>query len=209
MPDVLYAIAEHRIDVPREDVYLASVDDQQAVLAGSDDFHGRTVLRHQVSPGAYWLLDGWTDEAAMQMGLASARTLSSVAALLEEPREIVTAGEELARRPIAEVDGSGGEDPFFLIADTWVKAPCLDEYLETVGIEGRRLTGEAGFRRRLLLAVRGDENHFYVLDEWAGERAAYESFQNRAVSQIEATRFLSLLSERGRPILANGLKVEV
>lgn len=206
---MLYAIAEHRVDLPREDVYLASVDDQQAVLAGSGDFYGRTVLRHQVNAGTYWLVDGWTDEAAMQMGLASARTLSSVAALIEEPREMVTSGEELSRRPSADVDGSAGEDPFFLIADTWVKAPCLDEYMETVRVEANRLSGETGFRRRLLLTVRGDENHFYVLDEWAGERAAYESFQQRAVSQIDATRFLSLLSERGRPILATGLKVEV
>ena len=206
---MLYAIAEHRIDLPREDVYLASVDDQQAVLAGSDDFHGRTVLRHQVGTGAYWLLDGWTDESAMQMGLASARTLSSVAALIEEPREILASGEELSRRPSADVDGSAGAEPFFLIADTWVKAPCLDEYLQTVRAEANRLSGEAGFRRRLLLTVRGHDHHFYVLDEWAGEKAAYESFQQRAVSQIEATRFLSLLSERGRPILATGLKVEV
>ncbi|GAC1660388.1 MAG: hypothetical protein PVS2B1_17370 [Candidatus Dormibacteraceae bacterium] len=206
---MLYAIAEHKIDRPREDVYLASVDDQQAVLAGSEDFHGRTVLRHQVNRGAYWLLDGWTDESAMQMGLASARTLSSVAALVEEPREILTAGEELSRRPSAEVDGSEGEDPFFIIADTWVKTNCLPEYLDTVRAEANRLSGEAGFRRRLLLTVRGDDNHFYVMDQWAGERAAYESFQSRAVSQIEATRFLSLLSERGRPILATGIKVEV
>ena len=206
---MLYAIAEHRIDLAREDVYLASVDDQQAVLAGSDDFHGRTVLRHQVTPGAYWLLDGWSDESAMHMGLASARTLSSVAALLEEPKEMVTDGEELSRRPSADVDGSAGEIPFFLIAETWVKAPCVDDYLQIVKGEANRLSGEGGFRRRLLLSVRSSENHFYVVDEWAGERAAYESFQQRSVSQLEATKFLSLLSERGRPILATGLKVEV
>lgn len=162
-----------------------------------------------MQPGAYWLLDGWTDESAMQMGLASARTLSSVAALLDEPRQIVAEGEELCRRPAAGVDGNPGEEPFFLIAEAWVKATCLDEYLETVRTEAGRLSCQAGFRRRLLLAVRHQENHFYVLDEWAGERPAYESFQRREVAQLEATRFLSLLAERGRPILATGLKVEV
>lgn len=206
---MLYAIEMHRIDIAREDVYLASVQDQEAVLAGSQDFHGRNVLRSQVEPGSFWLMDGWTDEAAMQMGLASARTLSSVAALIEEPRIVIAEGEELARRPAADVDGSSGGAPFFLVADTWVKAVCLDDYLATVSAQAARMTEEAGFRRRLLLTAREGEHHFYVIDEWAGEQFAYDSYQRRPVTQIEATRFLSLLAERGKPFLATGLQVAV
>jgi len=206
---MLYTIEMHRIDSNREDVYLASVQDQEAVLSGSSDFHGRNVLRGQLEPGSFWLMDAWTDESAMQMGLASARTLSTVAALLEEPRVVITEGEEVARRPSADVDGPRGGDPFFLVADTWVKAVCLDEYLATVATQAGRLTEEAGFRRRLLLTSREGENHFYVVDEWASEQFAYDSFQRRPVSQIEATRFLSLLAERGRPFLATGLQVAV
>ena len=205
----MYAIEMHKIDPDREDVYLASVQDQEAVLAGSSDFHGRNILRSHVEKGTYWLVDGWTDEGAMQMGLASARTLSSVAALIEQPRVLITNGEELSRRPDAEVDGPADGDPFFLIADSWVKGACLEEYLSTVKVQAVRLSEEPGFRRRMLLEAREGENHYLVLDQWAGERAAYDSYQRRPVSQIEATRFLSLLAERGRPFLASGLKVEV
>ena len=205
----MYAIEMHKIDPDREDVYLASVQDQEAVLAGSSDFHGRNILRSQVEKGRFWLIDGWTDEGAMQMGLASARTLSSVAALIEQPRVLITNGEELSRRPDAEVDGPADGDPFFLIADSWVKGACLEEYLSTVKVQAVRLSEEPGFRRRMLLEAREGENHYLVVDQWAGERAAYDSYQRRPVSQIEATRFLSLLAERGRPFLASGLKVEV
>ena len=206
---MLYTVEVHRIDPAREDVYLASVQDQQAVLAGSPDFHGRNVLRSQVERGCFWLMDAWTDEDAMQMGLASARTLSSVAALVEEPRVIITEGEELARRPSADVDGPTEGDPFFLVADSWVKSVCVQDYLETVRAQALRLSDEPGFRRRLLLTARDGENHFFVADEWAGERLAYDSYQRRPVSQIEATRFLSLLAERGRAFLATGLQVAV
>ena len=207
---MLYAIEMHRIDPAREDVYLASVQDQQAVLAGTEDFHGRNILRSQVEVGSFWLMDGWTDEGAMQMGLASARTLSSVAALIEQPKVLITSGDELARRPEAEVDGQGEQlAPFFLVADTWVKGVCLDDYLATVTEQAHRLSEEPGFRRRLLLAVRGGEHHYLVVDQWAGERSAYDSYQRRPVSQIEATKFLSLLAERARPFLGTGLQVAV
>jgi len=206
---MLYTVEIHRIDPLREDVYLASVQDQEAVLAGSPDFHGRNVLRSQVEEGCFWLMDAWTDEDAMQMGLASARTLSSVAALVEEPRVTVTEGAELSRRPSADVDGAAAGDPFFLVADSWAKSVCLDDYLETVRAQALRLTEEPGFRRRLLLTAREGDNHFFVVDEWAGERAAYDSYQRRPVSQIEATRFLALLAERGRPFMATGLQVAV
>jgi quinol monooxygenase YgiN len=205
---LLYAVQVHRVDPAREDVYLASVQDQEAVLAGSPDFHGRSLLQSHLEPGVFWLIDGWTDEAAMEMGLASARTLSSVAALIEEPQVILAEGDELARRPSAEIDGATGA-PFFLIAETWVKDACRDDYISTVREQASRLGDEEGFRRRTLLAARDGVNHFYVVDEWAGERAAYESYQRRPVTEVEATRFLSLLAERRRPVLATGLQVAV
>lgn len=206
---MLYTVEIHRIDPQREDVYLASVQDQEAVLAGSPDFHGRNVLRSQVEPGLFWLMDAWTDEDAMQMGLASARTLSSVAALIEEPRIVITEAEELSRRPSAEVDGSADGVPFFLVSDSWVKSVCLSDYLDTVRQQAVRLSDEAGFRRRLLLTARDGEGHYFVVDQWAGEKQAYDSYQRRPVSEVEATRFLSLLAERGRPLLATGLQVAV
>ena len=190
-------------------MYLASVQDQEAVLAGSPDFHGRNVLRSQVETGSFWLMDGWTDEEAMQMGLASARTLSSVAALVAEPRVIITEGEELARRPSAEIDGPARGEPFFLVADSWVKPVCADLYLETVRGQARRLADEPGFRRRLLLTAREGDHHYFVVDEWSAEQMAYDSYQRRPVTQIEATKFLSLLAERGRPFMATGLQVFV
>ena len=81
---MLHAIAVHQVDPAREDVYLASVEDQAAVIGDSPDFRGRTVLRSQLEPGIFWLLDRWTDEQSMQMALASARTLSSVAVADDE-----------------------------------------------------------------------------------------------------------------------------
>jgi len=132
-----------------------------------------------------------------------------VAALIEEPRGVLTEGEELARRPSADVDSAPGGEPFFLVADSWVKAPCVADYLATVAAQAARLTEEAGFRRRLLLTAREGENHYYVVDEWAGERLAYDSYQRRPVTQIEATQFLTLLAERGKPFLATGLQVAV
>ena len=131
--------------------------------------------------------------------------------MLEQPRVILSVGDELARRPEAEVDSHTPEEgaPFFLVADTWVKAPCLDDYLATVAEQANRLSGEPGFRRRLLLSLREGEHHYFVVDHWASERAAYDSFQRRPVSQIEATKFLSLLAERGRPFLATALQVAV
>lgn len=204
---MLCSIAIHRIDTAREDVYLASVDDQEAVIAQSDAFQGRTVMRSQLEHGVFWLVDEWTDLDSMQMALAAARTLASVAALVEEPRELLTAGEELARRPSADVDGLEEMAPFFLIAEGWVKLPCLDEYLDTLRHQGQALVDEPGFLRRLLLADREGELHYYVIDQWAGERPAYESYQRRQVSQEEAMLFLSLFAERGKPMMATGVKI--
>lgn len=197
---MLHAIAVHQVDPAREDVYLASVEDQAAVIGDSPDFRGRTVLRSQLEPGIFWLLDRWTDEQSMQMALASARTLSSVAALMEEPRVLLADGDSIAVReePI-------GDTPFFMVADTWVKSACVDDYEAAVGRQGRALADRPGFRRRLVLRVRDAEHRYLVADEWTGERAAYEAFQTNEVTEAEAMRFLSLVAERGRPLLATAV----
>ena len=200
-----YALEIHRVDPAREDVYLASVQDQEAVISDSDGFRGRTVLRSQLDQGVFWLLDGWIDQDAMQMAMAATRTLASVGGLIEDPRQLALDGEEVARRN-SELDPAGG-DPFFMASEAWVKAACVTDYLATVRNQGEAVAAAEGFRRRLLLRNRDAEAHFFVIDHWASERAAYESYQSRETPEMEATRFLSLLSERGRPMLATGLQV--
>ena len=197
---MLHAIAIHQVDPAREDVYLASVEDQTAVIEGSSDFRGRTVLRSQLEPGTFWLLDRWTDEESMQMAQASARTLASVAALLQEPVVLLADGE-----PVAVREGSPGEVPFFMVADTWVKSACVDDYEAAVEKQGRALADRPGFRRRLVLRVRDADHRYLIADEWTGERAAYEAFQTNEVTEAEAMRFLSLVAERGRPLLATAV----
>lgn len=59
------------------------------MLAESPDFAGRTVLRSQLEPGLYWLLDSWRDEESMRVALAMARTFASVAGLVEDPLEVL------------------------------------------------------------------------------------------------------------------------
>lgn len=200
-----YALEIHRVDPAREDVYLASVQDQEAVISDAEGFIGRTVLRSQVEEGVYWLLDGWIDEDAMQMAMSAARTLASVGGLIDEPRQLALDGEEISKRPV--VPDPALEDPFFMASEAWVKPPCLLDYLETIRTQGRVLAATDGFRRRLLLTDRNGEAHHFVVDHWTSERAAYESYQSRQTPELEATRFLSLLSERGRPLLATGLQV--
>ena len=200
-----YALEIHRVDPAREDVYLASVQDQEAVISDAEGFVGRTVLRSQIEEGVYWLLDGWVDEDAMQMAMAAARTLASVGGLVDEPRQLALDGEEISQRPGGPDPALG--DPFFMASEAWVKLPCVLDYLETIRTQGRALAGTDGFRRRLLLTDRNGEAHHFVVDHWTSERAAYESYQSRQTPELEATRFLSLLSERGRPLLATGLQV--
>lgn len=204
---MLYAIQIHRIDQAREDVYLASAADQEAVIAESEDFHGRTVLRSQTE-GVFWMIDAWTDREGMERSLAAARTLASVAALEEEPVQVLTEGEELASRPATGGDGADSL-PLLLIAQNWVKEVCEQEYVDTVGRLGHELASEEGFRRRLLLRDLEHALRFFVVDWWESERAAYESYQRRQTTELEATRFLSLLAERGKPLIASGLQVQL
>lgn len=201
---MLVAISIQRIDPSREDVYLASVDDQERVIAESPDFMGRTVLRSQTEPGRYWLIDEWREESAMRLALAMARTFATVAALVDDPLEVLAEGERLAF----------GEDPatsaggLFLAAEGWIKELCLDDYLATIGEQARRLAAEPGFRRRLMLVDRTDPLHRWVLDEWSGEQAAYNSYERNPVTEGEALRFLTLFAERGNPLVATPLRAE-
>lgn len=204
---MLYAISIQQVDPARQDVYLASVADQEAAIGESADFRGRTVLRSQTDVGRYWTIDAWTDRQAMELALAAARTLASVAALQEEPVQVLTTGEELARAS-PSVQGDA-EDGFFLVAENWVKEVCVEEYLETLARLGRELSAEGGFHRRLLLRDVERSLRFFVVDWWESERAAYQCYERRRTSEVEATRFLALLAERGKPLIASGLKVNL
>jgi quinol monooxygenase YgiN len=190
----------HRVDPARQDVYLASVRDQEIVLEGSSAFQWRLVLSSQVESGLYWLVDGWSDLVALQSGLAASRTIASVAALVEPP--VVTTGRMQTLPPELGPNGEGDEPTFVLAVENWVKAPCLSEYLATLETQAERLRGEAGFQQRLLLRDTGDQLHFHLLDRWSDEEAAFASFGRRRSSPLEAVRFLSLLAERGRSLPA-------
>lgn len=194
---MLAAISIQRIDRSREDVYLASVDDQERVIAGSPDFVRRTVLRSQTEPGLYWLIDEWRDEESMRLALSMARTLASVAGLEEDPVEMLADADEVARG-----FGEHADTGFCMVGEGWIKEVCLGEYAATVRMQTERLREEPGFLRRVLLTDSADHRHRWVLDEWAGERAAYDSFQANPVTEGETLRFLALFAERGTPIFA-------
>lgn len=199
------------IDVARLDPYLASVSDQEQALRDSDAFGGRLVLRSQRAVERFWLLDAWTDRRSMETATIALRTLSSVAGLIDEPREIET---QQVRVGSAELVAAGAAErdpddplPFFLVGENHVKPVVLDEYLETQERMTRELEEEEGYTRRLLLRDLRERAHFIVVDEWASERAAFEAFERRqgTVSQTAMTRFLALLAERKAPDFALGL----
>lgn len=198
---MLASISAHRIEPSREDVYLASLEDQEAVLRAYGGLAERLVLRSQLEPGSYRVVDCWESEGSLQSALAATRTFSTPAALVEEPAVSEAELENVTR-------GAGGADAgpaFYLVAEGWVKEPCLDEYLATVRAQAAELAVEPGFRRRLLLRDRAGGLHFWVLDEWAAERSAYDAYSSRRVPESETLRFLSLFAERGRPLIANGV----
>lgn len=199
------------IDADRLDQYLASVADQEGALRESAAFAGRLVLRSQRLPNRFWIVDAWTDRYSLESGAITLRTLSSVAGLAEQPREIPTeqvpiGGREL-RAPIPGPRDSTEPLPFFLIAENRVKPVVLDEYLTMQDDFTTAIEGEPGFRRRLLLREVRENAHFLIIDEWRSERDAYEAFERRqaTVSEITMTRFLALLSERGEHDFALGI----
>lgn len=206
-----WAVQIQTVDVARLDPYLASVADQEDTLGESPAFAGRLVLRSQRRPDRFWLVDAWTDRYSLEAGAITLRTLCSVAALVEEPREIPTEQVPVGSAPIAvEPRPPRAEDdplPFFMIAENRVRPVVLDDYLAMQDQFARDLENEAGFVRRLLLRDVRDAAHFLVIDEWESERHAFEAFQRReaVVSEITTTRFLSLLADRGELDFALGL----
>lgn len=200
------------VDVSRLDQYLASVSDQEQALHDSDKFAGRLVLRSQRTPERFWLIDAWTEQYAMESAAIALRTLSSVAALLEAPREIATAqvpvGTSLHRaRPSAAPRPADAPLPFFLISEAHVKRGSLDEYLSSQDTYTRELEEESGFVTRRLLSDVREHTHFITLDEWVSEREAFEAFERRQTSMSDnaKTRFLALFAERVQTDFALGV----
>ncbi len=194
------ALQSHLIDPDREDVYLASVHDQEMVLREDPDFRWRLLLGSHIEPGRHLLIDCWRDEQAMQLALAASRTLASAAALLEPQAVTVGTVLQIAGFPLEE-DGASDIE-FALTVENWVKEPCLAEYLESLRAQGQRQEQEQGFRHRLMLREVGEELHFHVVDLWSTEAAAFDSVSRRQSSPLEAVRFLGLLAERGRTVPA-------
>ncbi len=211
-PDALWwGVQVQTIDPERMDPYLASVSDQEQALGDSEKFIGRLVLRSQRRPDRFWLIDAWTEQYAMESAAVALRTLSSVAGLVEAPREVPTVqvpvgGARLAL-PGGEPRAPDAPLPFFLLAEAHVKPVCVDEYISSQDAFTRELEEEPGFRARRLLRDVRKPAHFITVDEWSSERDAYEAFERRqnAVSEITMTRFLALLSERGETDFALGV----
>jgi len=211
-PEAIYwAVQLQTINVARLDQYLASVSDQEDALRDSEHFAGRLVLRSQPRPDKFWLLDAWLDQYAMESASIALRTLSSVAGLAEEPREIPTVqvlvGSAGLRLPGGSSRGADDPLPFFMVSENRVKPVVVGDYLESQETFTRDIEDHDGFGRRLLLRDVRDSAHFLVIDEWASEKAAFEAFESRqtSVSEITMTRFLALLSERGERDFALGL----
>lgn len=126
-----------------------------------------------------------------------------MAGLTDAPREIRTEQLVVGTVRLVVPDDREANDaetlPFFLIAENRVKRVCLPEYLETQEKLTNDLEEEDGYRARMLLRDVEDQGHFFVVDEWQTERHAFEAFERRqnAVSEIDMTRFLALLQERG------------
>lgn len=211
-PEALWwGVQIQTIDPERLDPYLASVSDQEQALGDSEKFVGRLVLRSQRRPDRFWLIDAWTEQYAMESAAIALRTLSSVAGLVEPPREVPTTqvplGVSRLRPPGGEPRAPEAPLPFFLLAEAHVKRVCIDDYISQQDDFTRELEEAAGFQGRRLLRDLRDPAHFLTIDEWSSEREAYEAFERRqnTVSEIVMTRFLALLSERGETDFALGV----
>lgn len=213
VPATLYwGVQIQSVDLRRLDPYLESVADQEQALQDSDSFAGRLVLRSQPRPDRFWVIDAWTDRYALQSAAIMLRTLSSVAGLVDPPREILTEQVVVGARrelvaPRAVLRTSEDGLPFFLIVENRVKAVVVSQYQEMQDQFAAELEEEPGYGSRMLLRDVGDDAHFLVIDSWRSERAAFEAFERRqgTVSEITMTRFLALLSERGDRDFALGI----
>lgn len=212
LAELYWGIQVQTIDIARLDPYLASVGDQDNAMREASAYAGRLVLRSQVRSERFWLLDAWRDRISLETGAITLRTLSSVAGLTEAPREIRTEQVSVGSAPLTVPDDRVMSDesealPFYPIVENRVKRVRVDDYLESQSKFVGELEQEEGYRLRLLLRDVEDPCHFFVIDEWATERQAFEAFERRqgSVSEIEMTRFLALLQERPERDFALGL----
>jgi len=209
-PDTLWwGVQIQTIDPERLDPYLASVADQEQALSDSEKFLQRLVLRSQRRPDRFWLIDAWTAQYAMESAAIALRTLSSVAGLVDAPREVATSQVPVGTtRPHSAAPRSKDAPlPFFLLAEAHVKPVSVPDYIASQDVFAHELESEDGFTARRLLRDVHEPAHFITVDEWASEREAFEAFERRqnAVSEITMTRFLALLSERGETDFALGV----
>ncbi|MFN2451768.1 MAG: antibiotic biosynthesis monooxygenase [Candidatus Dormibacteria bacterium] len=207
---LFWGVQVQSIDATRLDAYLASVADQEEALGEAPAFTGRLVLRSQRDAQRFWVIDGWNEERAMVSASIMLRTLSSVAGLTAPPREVAT-----AQVPVGSAGSAGARAPrapdaplpFFLIGENWVKPVALPDYLAAHEALTADLVAHDGFAGRLLLRDLADHAHFFVVDEWRDERAAFEAFETRqsALSEARMTGFLTLLAERAKADFALGI----
>ena len=211
MPNRYWNVQSQLADLERLDQYLESVSDQQRPLRDSEYFEGRLMLRSQRNPGRFWILDAWTEKIALEAGKIMLRTMSSVAGMVEESREIPTQQVVIGSNGAGDVESPARTDedplPFFLISENHVKHVCVEEYIETQDGFTRELEPYAGFGRRLLLQDIRRREHFYVFDEWESEKQAFEAFEKRSalIDEVTTTRFQALLQERGEQDFALSL----
>lgn len=211
MPNRFWNVQLQTADLERLDQFLESVSDQERPLSESEFWTGRLVLRSQLNPERFWVLDGWSQKIALDAGAIMLRTMSSAAAVVEPPVEMATEQLPVGQNGLGEVMSPprSEEDslPFFLIAENHVKAVTVDEYIETQDRFTRELEPYEGFRRRLLLQDLRRRPHFFVIDEWESEKHAFEAFEKRSalIDEITTTRFQALLQERGMQDFALGI----
>lgn len=211
MPSRFWNVQTQLADLERLDQFLESVSDQERPLRESEFFAGRLLLRSQRNPERFWVLDAWTERIALDAGAIMLRTMSSVAAVLEPPRELpmeqLPMGGVGLGEPTSPPRSDEGPLPFFLIAENHVKAVTVDEYIEAQDKFTRELEPYDGFRRRLLMQELKRRGHFYVIDEWESERHAFEAFEKRSalIDEVTTTRFQALLQERGQQDFALGI----
>lgn len=169
------------------------------------------MLRSQRNPARFWLVDEWADRRSLETGSIAVRTLSSVAALTEAPRELATEQIPLGARgstrlaaPVREPDDPL---PLFLIVENYVKPAAVEEYLAMQEEFTAELEAHEGFCGRLLLRDLGEPLHLLVIDQWQNEPKAFAAFEDRqsSLDPITMTRFRALLSGRGEQDAALGL----
>ena len=204
MPNRYWNLQSQLADVERLDQYLETVSDQQRPLRDSEYWEGRLLLRSQVRPERFWVLDAWTEKIALEAGKIMLRTMSTVAGLITPSRDIPTQQVVIGSNGIGDVESPARANdndplPFFLISENHVKHVCVEEYIETQDGFVRELEPYSGWRRRLLLQDVQRREHFYVFDEWESEKQAYEAYEKRStlIDEITTTRFQALLQERG------------